>query len=85
MNPGLLVLLIVGGYFLLKGDKKRDYLKTVAQDELLWQRAVKLASDQEISDMYTFHTEYFLKNMQLPDGDLKNRIMAISAKYNIYT
>jgi hypothetical protein len=84
MNP-LFLLLIVGGIYLAtKGKReKRAYLKTLST-EALWQEALRKAMDSEIEDMYTLHTKY-KTGVEVPPGDFRDRLIAISNKYNIYT
>lgn len=86
MNPILLLLIVGGIYLATKGkgtDEKRAYLKTLSADAL-WQSVLTKVTDSELADMYTLHTQY-KDGVSVPEGPFKQRILAISQKYNIYT
>lgn len=90
-----LALAGIGAYFLLQQkstEDKRTWLKqwgastaSGLNDVAPWNAIVDRMTPAEIDDVYQFLTKF---NEQKPvpvDNPLKTRLIAISAKYNIFT
>jgi len=91
-----LPLLAAGGiYFLIKQSNGQSLLPLSTDAKRAAIIAFDTDSDSaviynqmtpaEIDTVYTFYFQYERVSKPVPDGDLKNRLIAISNKYNIFT
>ena len=78
-NILLIAAIAIGAYFYLNKNEKKEKLLSVGFP----QSVVNQMSGSEIDDVYTLLTKYNGEGVTVPEGDLKNRLRAISNKYNV--
>jgi len=96
MNKGLLIAGLALGIYIITSKKtnnqedianKKAYIASWAQvnGQFTVLSVLNNLTDAEVIDVYNLVFQYQANILLVPAGALKNRLMAISQKYNIFT